>query len=165
MTKFVVSSRLGLSKIDYKNLKYIVVSITDPYDNAAYIQKREGLKGVIRNEFYDIEWENYSGFQTITDEQAARIVWFVNKHYNNVDMIVIHCEAGISRSSGAAAALSLLIEGKDAFTGEKKYLPNGLVYSKIIEAWKNWKEAEDDMETFLLYNKNKIYNFIEDFPS
>ena len=120
------------------------------------------------SEFSDWEWEK-EGFKTISNEDAARIVWFVQKHYNSVDRIIIHCEQGISRSAGAVAALSLLLEGSNCIAGNPNHTPNGLVFTKILQAWKDWKEAEDDVQAFLLYNSSHLdrnkFNFTEDSPN
>lgn len=148
--------------------KYIVVSIISPNNKPAFIYKFPELLACIRLEFQDMEWER-PDYATITKEQAARIVWFVEKYYNLVDRIIVHCEAGISRSAGVVAALSLLFEGKNIVADNPNYSPNGLVFTKVLQAWKDWKEAEDDMTAFLIYNssysdRNK-FNFTEDLPN
>ena len=50
------------------------------------------------------------------------------------NLIVVHCEAGISRSAGVAGALSLIMNGTDEYYF-KKYLPNMFVYRKILNAY------------------------------
>ena len=71
----------------------------------------------------------------IFDEVMAKeIVDFVEEYRYVVGTIIRQCEAGISRSAGIAAALSKCINGDDKYFFNR-YLPNSLVYSKIIKAW------------------------------
>ena len=70
------------------------------------------------------------------NKDAEKILNFVNEYIEKIDLIAVNCEAGISRSSGISAALSLIFNGKG--TDEyyfKNYLPNTLVYRKILEAY------------------------------
>ena len=48
----------------------------------------------------------------------------------------MHCEAGISRSAGAVAALSKVINGDDSYFF-KMFLPNRLVYRLILQEANN----------------------------
>ena len=66
-----------------------------------------------------------------TEENAKQILDFIEKYKNEVDLIVVHCEAGISRSAGVAGALSLIYNGTDEYYF-KHYLPNILCYRKIL---------------------------------
>ena len=65
------------------------------------------------------------------ESYAKQILDFVKKYEEFVDLIVVHCEAGISRSAGVAGALSLILNGEDQYYFDN-YLPNVLVYRKII---------------------------------
>ena len=62
---------------------------------------------------------------------AEQILDFVDSYRDNIDLIVVHCEAGISRSSATAGALSLILNKTDQYFFDN-YLPNALVYRKII---------------------------------
>jgi len=72
--------------------------------------------------------------QMFTDQQAKQILQFINKYGKDVDLIVVHCEAGISRSAGVAGALSLIYNGSDQYYFDN-YLPNMLVYRKILNMY------------------------------
>ena len=65
------------------------------------------------------------------DSHADKILEFVSTYALDIDLIVVHCEAGISRSAGCAAALSLIYNKEDQYYFDN-YLPNMLVYRKII---------------------------------
>ena len=56
---------------------------------------------------------------------------------DEIEWIIVHCEAGVSRSAGAVAALSKLLNGDDSYFF-KHFLPNTLVYKLILkEGMKN----------------------------
>jgi len=66
----------------------------------------------------------------------ARQVWrFVDQH-QDVDLLIVNCEAGLSRSPAVAGAISYALGGCDAakrfFTFP--YVPNRLVYSTLLDA-------------------------------
>ena len=62
----------------------------------------------------------------------AKEVWaIVDKYKKDVDLIVINCEAGVSRSAGVGAAISKVLNGddKDFF---RYFCPNIFIYRKVI---------------------------------
>lgn len=67
------------------------------------------------------------------EKMAIQILDFVDLYKNKIEMIVVHCEAGISRSAGVAGALSLILNSSDQYYFDH-YLPNMLVYRKILNA-------------------------------
>lgn len=69
-----------------------------------------------------------------TDEEAEWILAFVNDYIEKIELIVVHCEAGISRSAGVASVLSLIYNGSDEYYF-KHYIPNMLVYRKILNVY------------------------------
>ncbi len=69
--------------------------------------------------------------KVFNESYAEKILEFVSTYALEVDLIVVHCEAGISRSAGCAASLSLIYNGEDQYYFDH-YLPNMLVYRKII---------------------------------
>ncbi|MCR5106278.1 MAG: hypothetical protein K6B68_17750 [Eubacterium sp.] len=70
------------------------------------------------------------------DSNAKKIVSFVNKWYDNVDTIIVHCEGGISRSAGVCAAIMRVKEGTDypVFRSKSKR-PNMTCYLKTLKAF------------------------------
>ena len=75
------------------------------------------------------------GIKPFDNKDAKNIVDFVETFKNEVDLIVVHCEAGISRSSATAGALSLILNGSDKEFFEGSYIPNMLVYRKILNMY------------------------------
>jgi predicted protein tyrosine phosphatase len=69
-----------------------------------------------------------------SDEHAKKIIEFVKKYLNKIELIVVQCDAGISRSAAVAAALSKCLNNDDEYFF-KHYLPNSLVYKTILKKW------------------------------
>jgi predicted protein tyrosine phosphatase len=71
-----------------------------------------------------------------TEKDAENILDFVAVYKDFVDLIVVHCEVGISRSAGVTAALSFILNGTDQYYFDN-YIPNMLCYRKILNAHYN----------------------------
>lgn len=74
----------------------------------------------------------------ISDEQARSIIDFVDQYKNQDLLLIVHCMAGISRSSGTVAAISYIYDQYDNCffdTGVNGFMPNMTVYSAIIKAY------------------------------
>ena len=68
-----------------------------------------------------------------TQSLAVEILDFVEQMWDEADVFLIHCEAGLSRSPAVAAALSRIYYNDDGPWLELDF-PNGLVYRLLIEA-------------------------------
>lgn len=64
---------------------------------------------------------------------ASQIVSFVRLFREQAETIVVHCEAGISRSPAVAAALDRWLNGRETVDWFKLYLPNRLVYRTLLK--------------------------------
>jgi hypothetical protein len=58
-----------------------------------------------------------------------------NPEYDDLDAIVVNCEAGMSRSAGVAVALSRILNGDDSQMVREKPLFNRMVYRTVMEAY------------------------------
>jgi len=118
------------------------ISITTPGDDIASIPYRKTYSsGILRSQFHDIDdGERSSGtdskgnYYIIPDELHAREIYhFVNMCYKSIRDLFIHCDAGISRSAGVAAALAkIYFDNNDKFF-EAPYYPNRRIYRLIME--------------------------------
>ena len=147
--KIYVTSRQGIATITkyfseendsrVKNSRFAVISITDPDQPKANIVNSPGLIDILRLSFYDVEDDtifNGKFYRAMSSGQAKRVAEFVNKIENDIDFILVHCEAGISRSAGTAAAISLANIGNDIeFFSSGKYAPNMNCYKLVLEAF------------------------------
>ena len=77
---------------------------------------------------------NGDGIVLFDEKMAKHILFFVESFKLDTNMIVVHCEAGISRSAGVAAALSLILNKTDQYYFDH-YCPNMLVYRKILNEY------------------------------
>ena len=114
---------------------FIAISITDP--NSEKVKIKNKPIDILFLQFYDLDKDTgqfpYSKFIFNTN-QAEQILNFVEEYKDKVNLIVVHCEAGISRSAGVAGSLSLIYNGTDEYYF-KHYLPNMLVYRKILNVY------------------------------
>lgn len=139
--KFYVLSRSDVQQEVIKKFKtfHIHIFITDPEREFPVLVNNNYRVGTCRVKFDDIDTNvdsiNKRLPKYFDDQKANKIIDFVDKKltYNTVNAIICQCDAGISRSSAVAAALSLLLNGKRSDNWIFKYYrPNMLVYSTLL---------------------------------
>ena len=144
-----VASEYAHGKAFFDNYTYkpsVIVSISDMWDNPPSLPKTttNKIKDILTLQFEDTELVSEDG---ITDDDAKQIAMFVDKYFGNIDMIVVHCEAGVSRSAGCAAAIMKFYRNDDSpIFDNGHYVPNMLVYRKVLNALFKWKEERENME-------------------
>jgi hypothetical protein len=133
--EFEVMSREKAKKMSYKkDIKdCIIISITDIVAPVNHFAENPHIKGILNLKFNDCDFgEEYC----IEKNDGVKIIDFVNKNLNKVDKIVVHCEAGVSRSAGVCAALMLIITGSDkAIFDSVQYCPNMSCYRTVLETY------------------------------
>lgn len=153
--QFVVFSQDQVEKYAYEQ-PHVNISIRTPGTPKSELSVRAvGRKAVLFLDFHDcdditLNGVCISGFigkeantvRCITSEQAQQILAFFNEWKDKVELVVVNCAAGISRSSATAAALAVVNSQDDAFIfNDRRYHPNMLVYRTILnEAFGNGKE-------------------------
>ena len=85
---------------------------------------------ILQIAFYDTEFKREDVIY-FTPIQANEILDFVDKVWDKIDLLMVHCQAGLSRSPGVAAAIARIKYGNDDFYF-KNYMPNTLVYRTIL---------------------------------
>jgi len=129
-----------------------VISITDPESDPAKIR----ATNLLRLSFYDIcttiTTLDGKSFNPMTEADADKIVEFVRDMPKKIFNIYIHCEAGVSRSAGVAAAISEYLYWDNVRFYEKK-IPNPWCYKLLLDKLhqsgiprreKNWGELMTD---------------------
>lgn len=114
--------------------KVMVISITDPGSepNGLRGNANNGIYKIVRAEFEDTDDPNTS----ISAEQAKMIAEQVSQNIDVADKIIVHCEAGQSRSAGTAAAILKFYTNDDTqIFDNPRYTPNMYVYRKMLEAF------------------------------
>lgn len=149
MKNITVMSRAGAVQYCHEphENRTVIVSISDPYyiySTAPFTSRKNGVAGILRLRFADADHvagtdvygRTVYANDLMSDEDAKNIIVFL-KRYPCSDVIV-HCDAGISRSSGVAAALMKYYNGDDsAIFDSGKYRPNMWCYRKVLNALMN----------------------------
>lgn len=143
--KFTVMNRENCKRWCYQKHvdKSLIISISDNWaaPNKVFESKDNRVVDILRLYFDDID-ENCKGlFHGMTDEDARQIADFIAKHYDNfgnssedIQKIIVHCNAGVSRSAGVCAAISKYLTGDDEAFFAGGYRPNMFCYRKTLEA-------------------------------
>ena len=116
-------------------MRYVIIGIVSHDDDHPTYQ--EGYVDALQLKFFDVDFDmmNFRGmiYPSIQPLDAVKILEFTEKNKNSIDLIVVHCNAGISRSSGTAAALSLIYNQDDSWVFKNpRYMPNMLVRKTIL---------------------------------
>lgn len=116
------------------------VSITEPGRVAKFI---EDPKHLLRVQFDDHDPQDNSNLlmpgyiwddqQLMTEEQATDIIMFAASLPEDIDMLVVHCWAGISRSAAVAIALSQILGLDEQYPNYGLY--NRYVYRTMMNAY------------------------------
>ena len=131
-----VMSRAELAEY-YMSVKVptAVISITERDGKNLPLEGNANIKDVLYLHFDD----EVEGNNAIKEEQARLIYKFVEEHFvlkKNCEDLIVQCFAGVSRSAGVAAAISLAIKGDDSeIFNNGRYVPNMLCYRKVLDAF------------------------------
>ena len=130
-----------------------IISISDPYmaySDYPFISKSNGVVGILYLTFSDADGvglPDVYGRPTMkedlmSDDDAKKIAIFLRAHEN--DNIIVHCDAGISRSSGVTAAILKYKTGDDSSIFKNgRYCPNMWCYRKTLEALMREEESNE----------------------
>ena len=144
--RIFVKSRMNVRDFD-PGLPFVVISMCATcYDFAEIDEANRNLVGVLRLRFDDIddpiEAEMFD-LVAFTPEDARKVLSFVKIHEGEVGAIVCQCDAGVSRSSGTAAALSRIYNGDDSWVfNSPDYCPNRLVYRTILDEYHSKRKGD-----------------------
>jgi predicted protein tyrosine phosphatase len=78
--------------------------------------------------------ERFDEATLFSREQATQIWDMVLAHRAELERIVVHCDAGMSRSPAVAAALARVLNEDDATFFAGRYRPNMRVYKVMLDA-------------------------------
>jgi predicted protein tyrosine phosphatase len=100
------------------------------HDNGFPTLSEKNRVGLLRLVFEDIEEADKPA--SFNASLAAEILDFVEKMWDKVDVFLIHCEVGLSRSPAIAAALCQIYYNDDGRWFDSIF-PNRLVYRLLLE--------------------------------
>jgi len=134
MQKVIVLNRKQARELTYNDfsLNRVIISISSQWDNPpVFNSQNHSIREVCYCNFDDEE----VGENIMTDRDAEKIANFAKKWWDKCDQIVVHCDAGVSRSAGVAGAILKHFTGSDAqIFYDWFYVPNMLCYRKVLNA-------------------------------
>ena len=147
--KFMALSRRTVEQCNNVDSPHVIISITSPALPQAELVENEYTVNVHRLSFDDLDaapspgTEIALGGAVLFDETMAKSVAdFVRRWDKHIDTVVCHCELGVSRSAGMAAALAKHYTGDDSaffeppgmYNNQVRFVPNMRVYRKVLQA-------------------------------
>lgn len=134
--KIIVADRPTIERGLVVRSSYIVISITDPHKPDAKIPKTSGCRAVLRLKFDDAEptsgFSPSAGLRLFGEMECTQVASFIDEYREQVGAVVVHCEAGMSRSPAVAAAVAKWLGGDSAIFFQN-YAPNQFVYDLLTE--------------------------------
>jgi predicted protein tyrosine phosphatase len=132
-----VYSRQALDAARPHEVPHVIVSITSSADDVAKLRSNAMCRGVLRLAFPDVEEPSVSFAESIlfSPAHAAQITDFVREHAPHVERILVHCDAGVSRSAAVGAAIARALNGDDTEFFAGRYRPNMRVYRMVLASF------------------------------
>ena len=132
-----VMSRANAMKYSYKphSETAAVISISDCAKESPILENNpdNGITAQLKLKFDDVERGETN---CITEDDASKIVSFVREYAVDQDLLIVHCEAGVSRSAGTAAAIMKAVKGNDwDIFDNPRYVPNMTCYRTVLNAF------------------------------
>ena len=164
--KIQVMSRPQCIKYTYSQepkKPYFIISITNEFDERPRFKADPNCKGICYLNFDDVEKGEKNCISTFDVEYLMYFLLKAFKKSPEVENIIVHCEAGQSRSAGMAAALMKFYNGDDwDIFNNPRYTPNMTVYRMVLE---HFMKDFDEKEAKTKEERNialwKAYNEIE----
>lgn len=126
--KYQAISEVEAIRLSYQeNLEpTLLISITCPETkDLPKFHLNENILYIHRMKFHDLTEAYNEECQLLTNDQLLELQSIIDGYKNQINQIVVHCAAGISRSSAIAAGLALYLGDSDDFIWTtKRYLPN-----------------------------------------
>ena len=111
-----------------------VISISDCDKEYPNLHNNPG-NGIVFQSRYHFDDVDEGEDHCITNNDAMQIATFVFSVKDKADLLIVHCEAGVSRSPGVAAAIMKFIDDDDTPVFDNHaYRPNMTCYRKVLRA-------------------------------
>ena len=135
MKQFIVLSK-SKAKNFTSDVPWAAISIASHKDDLPKLNACQRM-GLLQLEFADIEhddgWPAHKD-RLFTSKQAQQILEFAEQMWDKVDVFMVHCFAGVSRSAAVAAALEKIYNKReDVVEYWYKHSPNMLVFTTLLE--------------------------------
>lgn len=129
-----VYSRRALEAVRPHEVAHIVISVTSAPDDIARLRHNDECRGVLRLSFPDADVASEQFPEAVLfSAEHARAIWDFVLEHRDAARLVVHCDAGVSRSPAIAAAVARVLTGDDAEYFVGRYRPNMRVYRTLLE--------------------------------
>jgi predicted protein tyrosine phosphatase len=134
--EFFVYSRGAIERVAPHDVPHAIISITSTPDDVARLPGTESCRGVLRLAFLDVDAAP-GGDDTglFSRDQARAVCDFIDMHRAHLVRLIVHCDAGISRSPAIAAGIAVCL-GQSDEEFFRRYQPNRRVYRMVIDEWR-----------------------------
>ena len=146
--KIVVMSRTDAIIYCYKPHaeRSVMISISDPnmeYEHSPFCSVENNVEEILPLCFADADRPGYDVYgrqaaidDLMNDNDGLKIASFLEEH--QAEIIIVHCDAGISRSAGVAGAIMKYYTGDDtSIFDNPRFYPNMWCYRKTLDALSN----------------------------
>lgn len=144
------------------NVSHILISITgeEKYKvNLTYVQQSNFNKDILTMYFEDITKQDQCvGCVLFNEKHCKNILDFTNKYIDDISSIIVHCDAGISRSIAVASALSKILNRADDIIFNKG-MPNLHVYGMLLKYYSSYIDDYDKLSKFYYKEHPITINF------
>lgn len=140
--KIEVRSKLAAAEF-VCDVPWIAISIVSDVCHWPKLSEDNRL-GLLQLAFHDRSDPLYlnhplTGLLYFQPQQALHIWDFINKYGEDAECLLVHCEAGVSRSAAVAAAIALVQRGRggdeEFFTSRSRFVPNMHVYRTMLNLY------------------------------
>lgn len=115
------------------NVPWAAISVSSDPEFFANLEE-ENRQGLLQLCFLDVNLIHEASFKA---SHANQIIDFTFYMLPRIECLLVHCEAGVSRSPAIAAAISVMLWGENTDRIYfKNYTPNTFVYSKLLETYR-----------------------------
>lgn len=133
--QFTIKSRFNAKEYTYLDIEkkdYLMVSISDRGTLANMFAKDPHMKDVCFLYFDDVDNTN----KAMHLEDAQRILETLDRCIEEIEEIIVHCTAGVSRSAGTCAALMKILTDDDSqIFDSPRFRPNKHCYRTVLDAY------------------------------
>ncbi len=154
MKIFVMNRKEAIEFCKHPHLaQFAMISIGTPhedYEEEPFCGIANNVVGICCVNFFDLD-DTYPIKEGLMKyEDAKKIAEFVSQNKDKI--IIVHCDAGQSRSAGVAAAISRYYNNDESeYFDNPRYTPNMLCYRLMMNAMINYdlrKETEAEEKEF-----------------
>lgn len=111
---------------------FAVLSITDPESQPALL-RQSNIVARCNLQFWDL-LEDFGSGRIFDEALASEALNFALRECDRAKVLLVHCEAGISRSTGMADALGRVLDIEVRHQNALTLNPNTLVMRLVLEA-------------------------------